>query len=75
MAIVLHSLKRLLALRISNSPHRHCVQRTTHQLRSATTLQMEYISTSENLYTTPSDPYWRPYEGSTDIGPQVGLGE
>ncbi len=72
MAIVLRSLKRLLAFRISNSPHRHRVQRTQVNplARRPQLPTMEYISHSEDLYTSPNDPYWPPCEGSTEIEPQ-----
>jgi len=34
----------------------------------------EYLSHNEELYTSPSDPYWLPFEASTEIGPQIDLG-
>lgn len=34
----------------------------------------EYLSHNDELYASPSDPYWPPFEASTEIEPHIGLG-
>ena len=34
----------------------------------------EYLSHNEELFSTPNNPYWPPFEAHTEIGPHVGLG-
>ena len=34
----------------------------------------EYLLPNEELYASPSDPYWPPFEALTEIGPQTNLG-